>query len=155
MKTKHRVAAPVVPAPGADAKLWCVNVIGPDDVYATRTRLEALEEANWQNIYLSGLERHEYDPVLHAVVIEWPHSASSHADDLRSGVPTATTATQPQAAPVAQLSEPPDPFTDDEMVCAAWALLGAAKGTKQAKAFNVGARWARSHLTSASTIPKE
>ena len=133
-------AAPVVPAPGARS------------VVPGMTELEGRLNLLFADL---GNMRRNFGDVGSRDVAAWNERLSVTRKAIHEVLVELEATTQPQAAPVAQLSEPPDPFTDDEMVCAAWALLGAAKGTKQAKAFNVGARWARSHLTSASTIPKE
>lgn len=82
-------AAPQPPAalPGeqdeADGKLWCVHVHGPDDVHAMPTRAAALERANEFNEVFGRHNFKEGDPIMRAVVIEWPHSAESHAAELR------------------------------------------------------------------------
>lgn len=64
--------------------LWCVNILGPDDVLAMPDWWAALEEANALNRYFARLDetRHESDPIMRAVVVPWPHSAESHAEDL-------------------------------------------------------------------------
>jgi hypothetical protein len=86
-----RPQAPTAPA-GVNERdvLWCVNVHGPDDVYAMPNKAAALEHANELNIYFGKLTNesatHEYDPIMRAVVIEWPHSAESHAADLAAQV---------------------------------------------------------------------
>jgi hypothetical protein len=67
-----------------DTKLWCVNVWGPDDVYAMPDRAAALERANSMNIEFGSIPRHEHDPIMLAVVIEWPHTPDSHAENLAS-----------------------------------------------------------------------
>jgi hypothetical protein len=63
-------------------KLWCVNVWGPDDLYAMRDKATALERANELNIAFGRRPRHEYDPIMLAVVVEWPGPPESHAQDL-------------------------------------------------------------------------
>lgn len=67
---------------GDDTKLWCVNVWGPDDLYAMPDKATALERANSMNIEFGSIPRHEHDPIMLAVVIEWPYSPESHAEDL-------------------------------------------------------------------------
>lgn len=68
----------------ADATLWCVNVMGPDDVYACRDRADAFRFALWLNLSYLGLydDPRPHDPTVQAVVAEWPHSPGSHAEDL-------------------------------------------------------------------------
>lgn len=79
-------AAPAGMVEANEGKLWCVNVHGPDDVYAMPNKAAALERANELNIYFAKLldesKTPEHDPIMRAVVIEWPHSAESHAADL-------------------------------------------------------------------------
>lgn len=64
-----------------DGKLWAVNVTGPDDLYAMASEAQALARANELNLYFDKLDekRHAYDPIMRAVVIEWPHTPESHA----------------------------------------------------------------------------
>lgn len=74
-------AAPA-PAAQGDARLWCVHVQGPDDVHAMPSRAAALERANELN---ECFGRHPYedgDPIMRAVVIEWPHAADLHVTAL-------------------------------------------------------------------------
>jgi hypothetical protein len=72
------------PAPPKDDTLWCVNVLGPTDVHACRSRAEAFRFALWLNLsYLRLYEDpHPLAPVVQAVVAPWPHSPESHAEDL-------------------------------------------------------------------------
>jgi hypothetical protein len=67
-----------------DDTLWCVNVLGPDDVHACRDRAEAFRFALWLNLsYLRLYEDpHPLAPVVQAIVAPWPHSPESHAKDL-------------------------------------------------------------------------
>lgn len=75
---------PAEPSP-ADITLWAVNVHGPDDLYAMPSRAAALEHANELNVYFGEhTGKHEYDPIMRAVVIPWEGSAESHAEDLRT-----------------------------------------------------------------------
>lgn len=74
-----------------DNKLWCVNVRGPDDLYAMPSMAAALECANMMNVYFAtrGLcEFDPLDPVIFAVAIEWPYSAESHGDAIRDASPS-------------------------------------------------------------------
>lgn len=67
-----------------DDTLWCVNVLGPDDVHACADRADAFRFALWLNLSYLGLYDNltPYVPTLQAVVIEWPHGRESHAEDL-------------------------------------------------------------------------
>lgn len=77
-------------------RLWCVNVQGPDDVYAMPDMLGALKVANAMNVRFGSLEHHEFDPICRAVVIPWPHSAESHAADLAQASPEMIDAARPK-----------------------------------------------------------
>ena len=78
---KNNSSAPLKTAEGA-ATLWCVHVTGADDVHPMPSREVALEEANALNTSICRIKRQDVDPVLIAVVAEWPHSADSHAAGL-------------------------------------------------------------------------
>ncbi|MEJ5030079.1 hypothetical protein [Comamonas sp. MYb69] len=102
---ENNSSAPLKTAEGA-ATLWCVHVTGADDVHPMPSREVALEEANALNTSICRIKRQDIDPVLIAVVAEWPHSADSHAAGLairdeclrmRGGL----AAVEAQAAPVA------------------------------------------------------
>ena len=62
-----------------EAKLWCVHVTGADDVHPMPSRAEALEEANALNMVICRATHEEGDPVLWAIVTEWPYTPESHA----------------------------------------------------------------------------
>lgn len=78
---ENNSSAPLKTAEGA-ATLWCVHVTGADDVHPMPSREVALEEANALNTSICRIKRQDIDPVLIAVVAEWPHSADSHAAGL-------------------------------------------------------------------------
>ncbi|TDS82581.1 hypothetical protein [Comamonas sp. JUb58] len=78
---ENNSSAPLKTAEGA-APLWCVHVTGADDVHPMPSRKVALEEANALNTSICRIKRQDIDPVLIAVVAEWPHSADSHAAGL-------------------------------------------------------------------------
>lgn len=78
---ENNSSAPLKTAEGA-AMLWCVHVTGADDVHPMPSREVALEEANALNTSICRMKRQDIDPVLIAVVAEWPHSADSHAAGL-------------------------------------------------------------------------
>lgn len=75
------------PTPADPAPLWCMHVLGPDDVYAMATQADAAATCAALNaeIAASGLVGAPGAPDIEAVVAQWPHSASSHADDLALG----------------------------------------------------------------------
>lgn len=73
----------------SDEILWCVHVIGPDDVLAMTNYEAALFHADDLNAAMyarrGGKPRHEYDPVIIAHPMEWPWSAERHAADMARG----------------------------------------------------------------------
>lgn len=68
------------------ADLWCVHVLGPDDVLACKDREAAVRNAMHLNLSTYPLHiEHANDrhmPVAWAVPAIWPHSPESHAEDL-------------------------------------------------------------------------
>lgn len=65
------------------AKLWCVHVQGPDSLIAQPDRETADKRAaEWQAGFDAMLARDPSpnDPVLKAVVIEWPYTSRAHAE---------------------------------------------------------------------------
>ena len=64
-------------------KLWCVHIVGPDDVYAAPSEVEARRavgymEAHWKKIEPDS----EVNRMVRFEAIPWPHSAESHAKDV-------------------------------------------------------------------------
>ena len=81
--------AGAAPAAQGDARLWCVHIHGPDEVHAMPSRAAALERANELNEIFGQHPHEEGDPIMRAVVIEWPHSANAHKQDLADAARTA------------------------------------------------------------------
>lgn len=75
------------PTPADPAPLWCMHVLGPDNVYAMATQADAAATCAALNaeIAATGLVSDPGAPDIEAVVAQWPHSASSHAEDLALG----------------------------------------------------------------------
>lgn len=65
--------------PGDASKLWAVNIQGPDDLIAQPSRLAALELAAAMNTTFGRVGHHEFDPIMRALVVEWPYTPDSHA----------------------------------------------------------------------------
>ena len=86
------------------ATLWCVHVIGPDDVHAAPDFDTAEQWAIRQNALMrkytvdAGMEDDPYWPQVRAVVAVWPWSAEGHAADLPNSIRDFT---PPSAAAVA------------------------------------------------------
>lgn len=73
--------------PESQPVLWCANILGPDDIVAAGSYLEAVRMAHafnaWWLDYRAVTPLHEqYDARMWSVPIEWPHSAASHAESL-------------------------------------------------------------------------
>lgn len=74
-------------------ELWCVHIIGPDDVFAFASWSAANEHAKKLNAAMQQWRRKEEDsgadmtnwPNTYAAVEPWPHSAALHAEDLARG----------------------------------------------------------------------
>lgn len=69
----------------SDDRLWCVHVIGPDELHACATAGDAIVWAH----ELNGCMRHHMDRdwtshsvISWAVPTIWPYDAASHAEDL-------------------------------------------------------------------------
>lgn len=60
--------------------LWCMHVLGPDDVHAAPSK-EAAQRAC--DRYYAHFGDQYPDVLLRFVVAEWPHSPESHAEDLK------------------------------------------------------------------------
>lgn len=65
--------------------LWAIHVQGPDDVYAAPSWAEASEAAAYlEHCMTQSRLREEPDlPAISFVVVPWPHSAESHASEVR------------------------------------------------------------------------
>jgi len=62
-------------------ELWCVHIIGPDDLYAAPSKEEAEERVAAQNDWINN------DPKLResgiqAEVLIWPYTSESHTESL-------------------------------------------------------------------------
>lgn len=82
-----RVELPIEgwPTPAPVLYLWCMHVIGPDDVYAMASKEDAEKACADLNAFLDTLEITPATPYVRAEVALWPHSAASHAEDLARG----------------------------------------------------------------------
>jgi len=75
----------------SEHKLWAMHVPGPDDVFAMESEEAAHEAVAAHNKAVEemglaerfGMTREQ----VSARVIEWPHSAESHAESLANGEP--------------------------------------------------------------------
>lgn len=78
-----------MPSDHTAADLWCVHVLGPDDLYPCRTKAHAVLMAEDINAKLRQWANDKPDvaadpntPSISAVVKPWPWSASEHAKGL-------------------------------------------------------------------------
>lgn len=67
----------------ANRVLWCVHVIGPDDVYAAPSHAAAVEQAGKLNQALWSRPNVPDDVTCFAFADTWPWSAEQHAEDMK------------------------------------------------------------------------
>tara|TARA_R110000751_G_scaffold307812_1_gene431802 strand:+ start:3349 stop:3624 length:276 start_codon:yes stop_codon:yes gene_type:complete len=67
----------------ANLTLWCVHVLGADDVFAKATHAEAVENAAALNRAVHCRNDPPGDILCFAYAAPWPHDAESHAEDMR------------------------------------------------------------------------
>ena len=67
----------------ANLTLWCVHVLGSDDLFAKATHAEAVENAAALNRAIHGRDDPPGDILCFAYAAPWPHSPESHAEDMR------------------------------------------------------------------------
>lgn len=68
----------------ADLTLWCVHVLGADDVLATETHADAVQEAKALNMAVLCRADAPVDVMCFAYAAPWPGTPDSHADDLKA-----------------------------------------------------------------------
>ena len=68
----------------ANLVLWCVHVLGPDDVYAAASHADAVAEAAKLNDALWSRDNSPDDVLCFAFADMWPWSDDRHAADLAS-----------------------------------------------------------------------
>ena len=77
MTTEERMEA------NANRALWCVHVIGPDDVYAEPSHAAAIASAEKLNLSLWSRDNAPDDVICYAYADVWPWSAERHASDMK------------------------------------------------------------------------
>lgn len=78
MTTNEKIEA------NANLRLWCVHVLGPDDVMAAPSHDAAVVHARELNkAVFSRVEPHD-DVLCFAYAAPWPYSADSHAESLKN-----------------------------------------------------------------------
>jgi hypothetical protein len=74
MTTAERIEA------NANLTLWCVHVLGPDDVHAAPSHLAAVTHAHELNKHLYSRADKKCDDIMcFSYAAPWPHSKESHA----------------------------------------------------------------------------
>lgn len=75
----------------SETKLWAILIPGPDDLFACASEAQAQAAAEAHNKAMAATDWAEWlgltKEQIEARVIEWPHSAESHAEALTSGMP--------------------------------------------------------------------
>lgn len=65
------------------SELWCVNVVGPDDIYAAPSEEEAKRAVAYMTEFWKSRYPEEYSwGMIGFQAIPWPASAESHARDV-------------------------------------------------------------------------
>jgi len=65
--------------------LWCCHVRGPDELTPCESYEEARKQSDELNYHFAPTKwhkPHEFDPVIIAAPMIWPHDAKSHAEGL-------------------------------------------------------------------------
>lgn len=78
MATGERIEA------NANLTLWCVHVLGPDEVMAAPSHDAAVTHAHELNKAVFGRVTTPSDILCFAYAAPWPHSKASHAEDLQN-----------------------------------------------------------------------
>ena len=78
MATSEKIEA------NADLTLWCVHVLGSDDVMAAPSHLAAFIHARELNKAVHGRPTTPSDVLCFAYAAPWPHSKKAHAEDLKN-----------------------------------------------------------------------
>jgi len=68
----------------ADLVLWCVHVLGPNDVHATPNHEAAVVQARELNKALFRKASPAHDVPCFAYAAPWPHSKEAHEDAIRA-----------------------------------------------------------------------
>lgn len=63
----------------ANLVLWCVHLIGPDDIYAEPSHAIAVAKAEELNRTIQASPKHPNDILCFAYADMWPYTAAQHA----------------------------------------------------------------------------
>ncbi|MEA9653040.1 hypothetical protein ABFU65_12205 [Xanthomonas campestris pv. raphani] len=101
--------------------LWCMHILGPDDVHAAPSKAHAEKAAAALNAFHAArAEQSEHHPKVEAVVAPWPHSVESHAESVADFIPGwllprwQVEAIQTNTAPPAPAAVPVDGSRDSQ-----------------------------------------
>lgn len=78
MTTNEKIEA------NADLVMWCVHILGPDDVMAAPCHDAAFVHARELNKAVHGRPNSPDDVLCFAYPAPWPHSAEAHAESLKN-----------------------------------------------------------------------
>ena len=85
MTVRERIEA------NANLVLWCVHVLGPDDVYAAPSHDAAVITAReWNKIIHRRTEPLD-DVLCFAYAAPWPHSTEAHVENVKNWISAAST----------------------------------------------------------------
>jgi len=85
---RKAAAALAARQPTGQGPLWCMHILGPDDVHAAPSKAHAEKAAAALNAFHAARqEQSEQDPKIEAVATLWPHSAESHAESVAAFIP--------------------------------------------------------------------
>lgn len=76
--------ATIAPAEAKGDGLWCLHVLGPDEVHAAPSKAHAEQAVA---IFNATFPRGEGEVRVEAVVAPWPHSEKSHAESVAEFIP--------------------------------------------------------------------
>lgn len=99
---------------GADQTLWCMHVIGPDDLHAAPSREMAEAACGWYT------ERFKDHPEVRFEVIPWPGSAESHAKNVAQW--------NTEIMPQLPAKSPPEPCAEPVKGSKAWHEIQGLRG---------------------------
>lgn len=126
-------AAPQPSEPVKDETIWCLHILGPDDVHAAPSKAYAEVAADLHNARFSKATK-ESGVMCKAVVAPWPHDSASHARGLANFVSN-WIAPQPAAPVVKESLTVADPVKvpsdlDVSRLADQWGISSDGRGIK-------------------------
>lgn len=83
---RQPVGEPVAFQLAGSEPLWCLHVLGMDDVHPAPSKAHAEKAAAWHNEQFKD-QAERLGISIEAKVVPWPHSAESHADGVAEFIP--------------------------------------------------------------------